>query len=100
VENYLAGTGPYVYAAYQADDYFPNLIARVRAINDTQLEDLVAIIEEVQVAEQYALAQLTEGEYTYNELTDRYTLNRSDELYDRFYQPYLAFNQWLARWEM
>jgi len=100
VENYLAGTGPYGYAAYQADDYFPNLIARVRAINDTQLEDLVAIIEEVQVAEQYALAQLTEGEYTYNELTDRYTLNRSDELYDRFYQPYLAFNQWLARWEM
>ena len=88
------------------DDYLAKpfgvreLIARVRAISDTQLEDLVAVIEEAHALEQYAHAQLEAGEFVYDAEQDKYTLNDAEGMVGRFDAIYLQFSQWLAKWEV
>ena len=47
-----------------------------------------------------ALAELDANEYTYDEEADRYILNNSDALYQKWYDVYLKFSEWLARWEV
>ena len=100
VEMYLQDTGPYGYAAFREESYFPSLVARIRSISATELEDLVGIVEMAQAAEQYALSELENEQYTYDEQQDKYILAHDQELYKRFEEPWLLFSQWLARWEM
>ncbi len=100
VENYLADTGPYGYASFRDENYFPALTARIRRISGTELEDLVGIVEMAQAAEIYAIGELQSGNYTYDQDMDKYTLNNTDELYKRFNESWTLFCEWLARWEM
>lgn len=98
--NLLNDDSAYGYAQQSAQDYFPDLISRVRAISDTQLEDLVAIVEDAQALEQYARAQLEAGEFVYDEAQDKYALNDAEGMVGRFDEIYLRFSEWLARWEV
>lgn len=98
--NYLQDTGVYGYGDKYADDYFPNLIARIHAISPDGLEDLVGIVEAAQQQANVALAALTNGDFVYDELADKYILNDSDALYEQFYDVYYQFSDWLARWEV
>ncbi len=50
VENYLQDTGVGGYADKAQEGYFDGLIARVRAISEAELEDLVAILEQAEAA--------------------------------------------------
>ena len=83
-----------------ADDYFPGLIRRVRAISDTELEDLVGIIETAQGNVQHALQELDDGNYVYDEPNDKFILNNNDELYNAWYDNYIQFSEWLGTWEV
>ena len=100
VWQYLRDDGPYGYAKEYAPDYFPSLIARARSIHQTELEDLVAIIQQAQQVADHALAALEKEEYTYDSETDRFTLHDSDGLYQQWYDVYLKFSLWMERWEM
>ena len=100
VQMYLESTDTYGYASYMTDDYFPGLIRRVHAISDTDLEDLVTIIQKAAVLKQQAYEQLTSGAYTYLENEDRYLLNESETLINSFYDVYYEFSAWLGRWEL
>lgn len=100
VLHYLEDDGPYGYADKRADSYFPGLISRIRAISADGLEDLVAIVEAAQKQADIALADLDSGAYTYDEATDKFTLNNNDALYEQFYEVYYQFSDWLARWEL
>lgn len=100
VENYLQDTSVGGYADKAQEGYFDGLIARVRAISETELEDLVAILEQAEAAASYAREELKKGNFSYDEQAGKYVLTNAQELYDRFYEPYLAFSEWLARWEM
>lgn len=100
VWQYLQDDGPYGYAEQYAAAYFPSLIARARAISPTELEDLVAIIEQARQTADHALAAFQNGEYTYDEAADQFTLNDSDGLYQQWFDAYLAFSEWMGRWEM
>ena len=100
VTQYLADEGPYGYADKYAAGYFPSLISRIRAISADQLEDLVAIVEESKTVADAALSDLDAEEYTYDEEADRFTLNNSDALYQKWYDVYLKFSEWMARWEL
>jgi len=100
VLHYLEDDGPYGYADKRATSYFPGLISRIRAISADGLEDLVAIVEAAQKQADIALADLDGGAYTYDEATDKFTLNNNDTLYDQFYEVYYQFSDWLTRWEL
>lgn len=100
VQHFLEMEGPYGYADKYADSYFPGLVARIRAISPDGLEDLVAIVEAAQAQAKVALDALNSGAYTYDETTDKFTLNDNDALYEQFYAVYGQFSEWLARWEL
>ena len=100
VEQYLTDESAYGYADKYAASYFPGLIARIRAISADGLEDLVAIVEAAQQQADIALAELNSGAYTYDEAADKFTLDKSDELYAQFYEVYYRFSDWLTRWEL
>lgn len=100
VRNYLEDDGIYGYADKYADDYFPGLIARIRSISETGLEDLVSVVEAAQAQAEVALAALDGGAYVYDEAADKYILNDSDALYQQYCDVYLLFSQWLTRWEL
>ena len=84
----------------RAEGYFHGLIDRCRAISKTELEDLVKIIQDAQVVEQAALADLYGGAFTYDETTDLFTLNNAEWLDAQWYEVYSAFSHWLSKWSM
>lgn len=99
-ENYLADTGPYGYASYCAEDYFPGLIARARAIGGEQLADLEEILVQARTLSEYARAELAGGKYAYDQEADKYTLTQSAYMADEFSQIYQLFAQWLGKWAL
>ena len=99
-EMYLKDEGAYGYADKHNERYFPGLIARIRAISETGLEDLVSIVEDAKNQADKAAEALKNGVYTYDEAADRFHLNDNQALYDGFYEVYYRFSSWLARWEV
>lgn len=100
VERMLTDEGPYGYATQSADSYFPALIQRVRAVNAAKLEELVQIITDAQTVEKYARSELENGQYAYDEATDKFTLTHDADLYEQFRAVYLRFSQWLTQYEL
>ena len=100
VENLLQDDGPYGYASYASEDYFPGLIKRVQAISSTKLTDLTNIISAAQALEQEARAELDNGNYTYDETTDKFTLTNADALYNKFQDVYGQFSTWLTKYQL
>ena len=100
VEQYLADTGPYGYADKASEGYYPGLVSRLRAISATELEDLVAIVQDAHEAEKAARAELANGNYIYDQEADCYHLTNSQQLYDRWLGLYTRFSEWLAKWEI
>ena len=99
-ENALADDSGYGYAAEAAEDYFPGLIARVRAVGGDSLSELVEILSDAQALEQTARQALADKRYTYDADADKYTLDDDQLLYDRFYEVYGRFSQWLTQYEL
>ena len=100
VENALADDSGYGYAAQASADYFPGLINRVKNAGGDSLTELTDIIDDAHALEQYARGALAEARYTYDEAADKYILDDSDELYNRFYEIYGRFSQWLTKYEL
>lgn len=100
VENLLADDGAYGYATQSSADYYPTLIERVQAVGGDALGDLVAILQDAQALEQQARADLSEKRYTYDAESDKYVLDDSEALYNRFYEVYGQFSQWLTQYEL
>ena len=100
VEMYLADDGLYGYADKADDGYFPGLVKRARAISETELEDLVEVIERAKEVEVTARQKLADGAFTYDEVSDKYILDDSEELYQLWADVYLMFSNWLTKWTM
>ena len=98
-ENALADE-QFGYGKQAKEDFFPSLIRRVEAVGGDSLSDLVQIIRDAQSLEQYARGQLADGAYSYDEAADKYTLNDAENLYNRFYDVYGRFSQWLTKYEL
>ena len=99
-ENYLADEGPNGYAAQAGADYFPGLVRRVKAVSADRLDDLVRIIDDAAELEASAREQLASGAYTYDAAADKYSLNDGESLYNRFYEIYGRFSEWLTRYQL
>jgi hypothetical protein len=100
VENVLVDDCDYGYAAQANEDYFPGLISRVKNVGGDSLTELTEIIDDAQDLEQDARNELGEQRYCYDEAADKYILDNSDELYNRFYEIYGRFSQWLTKYEL
>ena len=100
VENLMADDGAYGYAAQASADYFPGLIDRVRAVGGDQLRELTDILADAQTLEQDARQALADQRYTYDEAADKYLLDDDEVLYNRFYEVYGRFSQWLTQYEL
>ena len=100
VENLLADTGDYGYATQASADYYPGLVKRVQAVNGSELGELVTIINDAADLEAYARGQLSSGAYSYDEAADKYTLDDGENLYNRFYEVYGRFSDWLTKYEL
>lgn len=98
-ENALADE-QFGYGKQAKEDYYPDLIRRVEAVGGDSLSDLVQVLRDAQSLEQYARDQLASGEYAYDEAADKYTLNDAENLYNRFYEVYGRFSQWLTKYEL
>ena len=89
------------YLRMSADGYFDDLIARVRRVSDTELEDLVDILNKCKEVRTFALNELYGGAYVYREDTDSFTQNSYDELYEAWYEAYWLFSgEWINRWQL
>ena len=100
VENALADDSGYGYAVQAGADYFPGLKRRVETVGGDSLSDLTAVIDDAADLERYARGALAEQRYRYDEAADKYTLDDGDELYNRFYEIYGRFSQWLTKYEL
>ncbi|MBR1822444.1 MAG: hypothetical protein IJ769_12610 [Clostridia bacterium] len=101
VENALEDDSGYGYAAEASADYYPGLIARVKAVGGgSGLSELTAILEDAQALERRARSELSEKRYVYDDAADKYFLNDAEALNDQFYEIYGRFTQWLTQYEL
>ena len=90
------------------EGYFDDLKARVLKISSTALNDLVENIDDARKLAEDALAELKNGNYTYEKKYVEefgqedyiYTLNKGEELAARMDDLYYFFSDWLAGWEL
>ncbi len=105
--NYLTKDGAQWNYGYK-DGYFDGIIAKIKSIDESKLNDLVANVEKAKALSSKALNELNSGNYTYEmkyvemfDTTDKvYTLNKGEELNAEMDQIYMEFSNWLAGWEM
>ena len=105
--NYLTKDGAQWNYGYK-DGYFDGIIAKIKSIDESKLNDLVANVEKAKSLSSKALNELNSGNYTYEmkyvemfDTTDKvYTLNKGEELNAEMDQIYMEFSSWLAGWEM
>ena len=106
-ENFLYRDGAQYNYGYQ-EGYFDSIIAKIEAVDPSAFADLVANIRKAEALAQEALAELENGNYTYEyqyvEMFGQedyiYTLNKGDELMARMNEIYTEFANWLGSWEM
>lgn len=105
--NYLTKDGAQWNYGYK-DGYFDGIIAKIKSIDESKLNDLVANVEKAKSLSSKALNELNSGNYTYEmkyvemfDTTDKvYTLNKGEELNAEMDQIYMEFSSWLAGWKM
>ena len=105
--NYLTKDGAQWNYGYK-DGYFDGIIAKIKSIDESKLNDLVSNVEKAKSLAEKALKELNDGNYTseykYVEMFGKsdyvYTLNKGDELKGEMDQIYMEFSNWLGNWEM
>ena len=90
------------------DGYFDGIRAKIRAIDESKLNDLIKNVDRAEALATKALKELQEGgytsEYKYVEKFDTmdyiYTINKGEELLSEMDQIYMEFSNWLGAYEM
>lgn len=106
--TYLISTEGAQYNYGYQDGYFDEIVARIEAVDPEAFADLVANVRGAEALAEKALAELENGNYTYEkkylEQFDTedfvYTLNIGEELAAEMETLYTAFSNWLGSWEM
>ena len=90
------------------EGYFDSIVAKIEAVDKDAFADLVANVRRAQTLAAKALAELENGNYTYEyKYVEKfgtedyvYTLNKGDELVAEMNLVYSEFSNWLGSWEM
>ena len=106
-KNYVQKDGAQYNYGYK-EGYFDSIVAKIEKVDKTAFSDLVANIRKAEALAQKALAELENGNYTYEykyvEKFDNwdnvYTLTNGQELQAEMKTVYTEFSDWLGSWEM
>lgn len=104
---YITSEGAQWNYGYQ-EGYFQSIIDKIRAVDETAFEDLVANVEKAEALSKKAIQELFDGNYTaeeqYVEKFDTvdtiFTLHKEEELQAEMNMIYYEFSNWLSSWEM
>ena len=105
--NFLTMEGAQYNYGYQ-EGYFDGIVRKIEAVDPNAFKDLVDNIRKAEALAKKALAELENGNYTYElqyiEMFDNedyvYTLNIGEELQQQMQTIYDEFANWLGSWEM
>ena len=105
--NFLTMEGAQYNYGYQ-EGYFDGIVRKIEAVDPNAFKDLVDNIRKAEALAKKALAELENGNYTYElqyiEMFDNedyvYTLNIGEELQQQMQTTYDEFANWLGSWEM
>ena len=105
--NFLTMEGAQYNYGYQ-EGYFDGIVRKIEAVDPSAFKDLVDNIRKAEALAKKALAELENGNYTYElqyiEMFDNedyvYTLNIGEELQQQMQTTYDEFANWLGSWEM
>ena len=105
--NFLTIEGAQYNYGYQ-EGYFDGIVRKIEAVDPSAFKDLVDNIRKAEALAKKALAELENGNYTYElqyiEMFDNedyvYTLNIGEELQQQMQTTYEEFANWLGSWEM
>lgn len=106
-EQFLYQEGAQYNYGYR-DGYFDSIVNTIESVDKTAFSDLVANVRRAEALAQKALADLKNGNYTYEEkyvekfgTYDKvYTLTNGEALMNEMNEIYSEFSNWLGSWEM
>ena len=106
-KNYLYKDGAQFNYGYR-DGYFDSIVAKIESVDPEAFADLVANVRRAEALAKKALAELEDGNYTYEyKYVEKfgkedyvYTLTAGKELMGEMNTIYMEFSNWLGSWEM
>lgn len=106
VPVFLAADSQFGYASNE--NYFDNLIARVKEVDETAFNDLIKNIQAAKALAERAKSEINNGNYSQvSEYTNifkdgraQYKMNNYDDLVKQFQETYGGFADWLSNWEL
>jgi hypothetical protein len=106
VPVFLAADSQFGYASNE--NYFDNLIARVKEVDETAFNDLIKNIQAAKALAERAKSEINNGNYSQvSEYTNifkdgraQYKMNNYDDLVKEFQETYGGFADWLSNWEL
>lgn len=98
VEHFRTGDGIEDFSAYCNDSYYDNLIARVKSISATDLNELTDVIRQMKTFSHRVWEVVANEEYFYVPSEDRYYFNDPDALWNEYAVLYNTYDSWLAKW--
>ena len=106
-ERYIYTDGAQFNYGYK-EGYFDSIVSKIEKVDKEAFSDLVANVRKAEALAQKALAELQNGNYTYEKQyiekfdnTDYvYTLTNGKQLQEEMNSVYMEFSNWLGSWEM
>lgn len=106
-ERYIYTDGAQFNYGYK-EGYFDSIVSKIEKVDKEAFSDLVANVRKAEALAQKALAELENGNYTYEykyvEKFDNwdnvYKLTKGEELQAEMKTVYTEFSNWLGSWEM
>ena len=106
-ERYIYTDGAQWNYGYK-EGYFDSIIAKIKEIDPVAFNDLIDNVEKAKALAEWALTELSEGNYTYEVKyvekfgkTDKiYTITNGAALIREMDEIYSDFSNWLAAWEL
>ena len=106
VPLFLAADSQFGYASNE--NYFDDLIARVKEVDETAFNDLIKNIQDAKALAERAQSEINSGNYSqvteysniFKDGRPQYKMNNYDDLVKQFQETYGGFADWLSNWEL
>ena len=82
------------------ETYFKDLAEMIKKLDGDCFDELAEIIEDAKKLADKANEALVNKEYTYNEETKQYTLNKGEEFSKELDDLIDRYNEWIAQWRL
>ena len=88
------------FSKQSAEGFFPDLVRRIEAIDDSRMAELVKIVNDGKTIVDKAVAERNAQNYSYDKEKDQYTMPKSKELQDEAQALYNRYAVWLENFSL